>query len=460
MNENNEVKNKLKAKKIRRILLLNIDRELKSESNRKINIMINSKKIQDINKAYNSYKILLSETTTTYSNYVEMVEKSYPNNNIKTKKNRENQNRKKNEEQIIKSLNSSFESNSPAIDFVPNKVDLGKKKLSSYLRDKIKGVNSPNFFADNKLEETKIKDEVINKSTKLNKKGIAKVVDKIVKIKLNTDVEEDDINITNNKLKLRKYCFRLIKRKKKPKKSPKPKSLSPQKQLRDKTSKRNRFKKRKTIIGTHPLIVSLFGLKETNQELTRKETYKKVTKFLNPNIIDKINDSDKNKIKSVKTSKISSLKEMKPIKDKEKYYSDKKRKIRRIHSLNMGNIDIELFTINENKKVNIKNSYNSLIQFKFLMKEPIISTKLTRPQEFVINNNNTNKNRIYKKNSLLDNKSIKLKKDKNNVKFNDQINEDRQKKNKVRKSFARNSKNTVKIFSNGLNKLKLLSDQM
>ena len=151
---------------------------------------------------------------------------------------------------------------------------------------------------------------------------------------------------------------------------------------------------------------------------------------------------------------------MKPIKDKEKYYSDKKRKIRRIHSLNMGNIDIELFTINENKKVNIKNSYNSLIQFKFLMKEPIISTKLTRPQEFVINNNNTNKNRIYKKNSLLDNKSIKLKKDKNNVKFNDQINEDRQKKNKVRKSFARNSKNTVKIFSNGLNKLKLLSDQM
>ena len=129
MNENSEVKTRLKAKKIRRILLLNIDRELKSELNKKLNIMINSKKIQDINKAYNSYKILLSETTRTYSNYVEMIEKSYPNDKKKKKTNRETPNKKKNEEQTIKSLNSSFETNSPDINFVPNKIDLGKKKI-------------------------------------------------------------------------------------------------------------------------------------------------------------------------------------------------------------------------------------------------------------------------------------------------------------------------------------------
>ena len=213
MNENSEVKTRLKAKKIRRILLLNIDRELKSELNKKINIMINSKKIQDINKAYNSYKILLSETTRTYSNYVEMIEKSYPNDKKKKKTNRETPNKKKNEEQTIKSLNSSFETNSPDINFVPNKIDLGKKKLSSYLRDKIKGMNSPNFFAENKLDDTKEKDEILNKSTKLNQRGIVKVIDKIIRIKLNTDIEEDDNNIRKNIIKLRKYCFKLIKKK-------------------------------------------------------------------------------------------------------------------------------------------------------------------------------------------------------------------------------------------------------
>ena len=88
---------------------------------------------------------------------------------------------------------------------------------------------------------------------------------------------------------------------------------------------------------------------------------------------------------------------MKPIKLKEKIYSDKKRKLRRTHSLNMGNVETDLFTINENKKIRFKKrkSHNSLVQFKFLMKESIISAKLTRPHEFFTNNNNNNK--IYVK---------------------------------------------------------------
>ena len=116
-----------KAKKIRRILLLKIDRELKSESNNHLDIMINSKKTEEMNKAYNSYKILLSETTRVYSNYVEIVEKCYPNNKKEIKRKKETP-RINNEEQVIKSLNSSFESVGPFLDFIPSKIDLGKKK--------------------------------------------------------------------------------------------------------------------------------------------------------------------------------------------------------------------------------------------------------------------------------------------------------------------------------------------
>ena len=45
--ENKNQKEELKAKKIRKILLLKIDRELKSDLNKEFNIMINSKRIQD-----------------------------------------------------------------------------------------------------------------------------------------------------------------------------------------------------------------------------------------------------------------------------------------------------------------------------------------------------------------------------------------------------------------------------
>ena len=67
-----------KGKKIRRILLLKIDQELKSGINK--NIMINSQNICELNKSYNSYKILLSVNTEVYSNYVEFFEtNSFPN---------------------------------------------------------------------------------------------------------------------------------------------------------------------------------------------------------------------------------------------------------------------------------------------------------------------------------------------------------------------------------------------
>ena len=127
MNENEDGKENLKAKKIRRILLLKTDQDLKN-NDKKANIMINSKTIQELNQAYNSYKILLSESSPIYSNYVQIIEKMFPDNSQKNKKEKATP-KQKNVEQIIKSLNSSFESHSPAIDFIPNKIDLGKKKF-------------------------------------------------------------------------------------------------------------------------------------------------------------------------------------------------------------------------------------------------------------------------------------------------------------------------------------------
>ena len=128
--ENKNQKEELKAKKIRKILLLKIDRELKSDLNKEFNIMINSKRMQDLNKEYNSYKILLSETTRIYSNYIEFIDKSFPNNRRQIKAKRDFP-RKLKAEKTIKSLNSSFESQNPVLDYIPSKIDLGEKRFLS-----------------------------------------------------------------------------------------------------------------------------------------------------------------------------------------------------------------------------------------------------------------------------------------------------------------------------------------
>ena len=135
MNEN-DTNNKeiLKAKKIRRILLLKTDNELKKNSKRKSNIKINSKSIKQLNQAYNSYKILLSEASSIYSNYVQIVQKMYPDNSEIKQKIKEPPKTMR-VEQNNASLNSSFESHSPPIEFIPNKIDLGKK--NSFLEKKV-----------------------------------------------------------------------------------------------------------------------------------------------------------------------------------------------------------------------------------------------------------------------------------------------------------------------------------
>jgi hypothetical protein len=97
--------------------------------------MINSKTMQEMNKSYNIYNILLSEKSKIYSNYVITEEQIVPNNNfnhsiiqshsIKTII----QNKKK--EKPIKLLNSTYEEDSlsPIISIFPKKIDLGFKRF-------------------------------------------------------------------------------------------------------------------------------------------------------------------------------------------------------------------------------------------------------------------------------------------------------------------------------------------
>ena len=240
-----------------------------------------------------------------------------------------------------------------------------------------------------------------------------------------------------------------------------PKSQSPKKLI-----KRQKYKKRKTIVGTNPLIkISLFGLKENNKEenVKRKETFKKVTIFLNPDLIEKNNDNNsRNKmfLKNVKDYKISSFKEMKSMKEKEKekIISDRKRKLRRVQTMSMNKMEQDIIKVNENKKPELKKNGSTIDYSNKVLKESLISTKFSRPTKFLMINNN---NKIFrKKNSLFDNKSIKLKKDKSNSKYNeDKKEDDIKRKNKARKSFLKNVNHTIKFYNNSCTKkFKIFSD--
>ena len=277
-----------------------------------------------------------------------------------------------------------------------------------------KNLYSPDFAKEIKLEDNQKIDDVIHKSTKVNNKRIIRVIDKIIRLKLNTDIEEDE-NITKNIIKLRKYCSKLIKKKKKNKKAPISikHSPSPQKLQKNKSLKKHKIRNRRTIFGTNSNIkISLFSSNEFNKEEKRSRklvSYKKIQKFLSPNIMEsnKNNDSpEKNKIVSeyIKTSKFEYLKEMEPIKEvKEKVFLDKKRKSSIFQTMNIKNIDPDLIKLKENQK----------------------SIKFFHPSKFGLINNNSI---LKKKNILFDDKIIRLRKEKTITKFNEEQKEEEKKK--------------------------------
>ena len=77
----------LKVKKIRKILLLRINDELKDIFKYKSNIKINSKTISEINKLYTLKDVQLFEKPVVYSHYVKTEETVVPQSKSKEKLN-------------------------------------------------------------------------------------------------------------------------------------------------------------------------------------------------------------------------------------------------------------------------------------------------------------------------------------------------------------------------------------
>ena len=308
-----------KRKKIRRILLIKTDEELKKMLKRKSNVMINSKTSEEINKSYDLYNILLSGKTKVYGNFIRTEEKIFPNINNNNKYNNYNNIKKiypkrlmsktKIIEMPIKALDTTFDDEisprSPILNFFPNKIDLGSKKFNIPKRKSEKFLILEGFFNHNdktNLIENQLNSNVnqnekilnsnekllnsnektidskgktidsngntltcnankMNKSTRVQKKHLYKLIDKIMYIKMNEYIEK---KVKKNIIRLRKYCNKLKIPKVEPKKHNKLKMLSEQ------HDKKVKEKKRMTLTdGKNFLKKSLFG------SIDRKSIHKK-----------------------------------------------------------------------------------------------------------------------------------------------------------------------------------------
>ena len=216
-----------KIKKIRRILLLKINDELKDILKNKSNIRINSKTIPELNKLYTLNDIKLYEKPALYSHYVKTEESIIPRmqsqekpiikisksvNKIRTKnKSRANINVK------IEKVSFEEDSVSPLNSFFPKKVELGNKKMPLN-KSKNKG-SIPNIHHKGiKLEKyNETKHVMISQSTKMGKRDLHlnRLIGRITVIKDNKITE--DIIMESIK-KLRNLCYQLRKMKKRPKK--------------------------------------------------------------------------------------------------------------------------------------------------------------------------------------------------------------------------------------------------
>jgi len=472
----------LKRKKIRRLLLLKTDEELKKISKKNINIMINSKTTQEMNNSYNIYNMPLSEKSKIYSYFVKIEEQIYPNNkksnfNILPMNSYCSIFEKKKIEKPVKLQSSSIfedDSISPVVSFSPKKIELGFKRKYMLKKSMKINENSIQKFINEKInlgKEITNKDR-FNKSTRIENRGLYRLVDKILMIKMNENAED---TIKKNIIKLRKYCNKLKKKKKKVKKVIKPKVQSMPKVQKNKIIQKN-FLKRMTLTNNKSYLKkSLFGSKELKLEKKRVEIRLSTAKQLNINLIEieeiaKEKEKEKEKIKDFviikdkgkKLNKNSSsriIKNVGTIK-KDKYFesSNKKKCLRKMQTLNGNNKKmIEDLKKIKPKKIN-KNENNkndeSISSYHQIEKEFMLSSKFQRPSKFLFNS--TNNREIYKSkiNSQFDLSKMSSSKDKKGFiqsfiykdKDKDKDNKDKERK----RSSTKKNKKSAKIYENFL----------
>jgi hypothetical protein len=472
----------LKRKKIRKILLLKTDEELKKINKKKINIMINSKTTQEMNKSYNIYNIPLSEKSKIYSYFVKIEEKIFPNNNernfnILPLNSCHNVIENKKIERPIKLQSSSIfedDSISPVVSFSPKKIELGFKRVNLLKKSMKINEKSIQKFINEKInlnlgKEIANKDR-FNKSTRIENRGLYRLVDKILMIKMNENTQD---TIKQNIIKLRKYCNKLKKKKKKVKKVIKPKNQSMPKVQKNKTIQKNYLKRMTLTNNKSYLKKSLLGSKDLKLDRKRVEIRLSTAKQLNINLIEieemvKEKEKEKEKIKEFviikdkgkKLNKNSSSKIIKNVASikKDKYFeaSNRKKGLRRMQTLNGNNKKIieDLKKIKPKKIVKNENNKNeeSNSCYHQIEKEFILSSKFQRPSKFLFNS--TNNRELYKSkiNSQFDLSKMPSSKDRKGF-IQSFIYKDKDKdykeKDRMRSSTKKN-KRSAKIYENFL----------
>ena len=269
----------LKRKKIRKLLLLRINDELKQISKTKSNIMINSKTIQELNQVYNQNNIILYEKSRIYSNYMRTEETIISKNmspiNV-TKTLNKSQSKKQFKTKIkLEPKISQFgipsmddDSASPIKNFFPKKIELARNKFlknKPKLRNNRSIVLPPEKHSDTDKE---IREKKILKSTKLGNGDLHlhKLIEKITTIKNN---ESTEALIIENIKKLRNYCYQLRKPKKRAKRMSLYKNNSFRKKSRDKEKKveiDEHIRKRNTKIDEHPVKESFFSIQQKMEQ--------------------------------------------------------------------------------------------------------------------------------------------------------------------------------------------------
>ena len=275
-----------KRKRIRKLLLLKINDELKYISKYKSNIKINSKTTQELNKIYNKNDILLYEKSIIYSNYIKTEETIITKNISPINISKEIDNHPKLEIKIQNNnkednKNTTYEINTPdddstTINYVPKKIELGRKK---FLRKKSKIKNNgsiPNLHKNKNIiisdkEIIKEKEKEKNNSTKLGCDfHLHKLVEKISLIKKN---ENTEAKIRENIKKLRNYCYQLRKKKKKIKKISRNNSLK--KKSKDRLKKYDKElnnKRRTTIVNKNSFKTALLLMQKKYETINNNNS--------------------------------------------------------------------------------------------------------------------------------------------------------------------------------------------
>ena len=447
MNEDNkeEEEKTLKGKKIRRLLLLKTDEELKMISKKKSNLMINSTTINEMNKCYNLYSMELSEKSRIYFNFVKTEEKIVSNNKIQ----KYNSVRTIKKEDKLEQPNinillniSEEDSNSPMLSFFPKKINLGAQKFNQNNSPTSKKKLDKLIKKNTNIEKTTSNEEKINSPVKLQKKGLFKLVDKIINIKMNEDIEE---KIKKNIIKLRKYCNGLKIPKRKLRRLKKQKT---QTKIIEKCEKRGHFNKRMTItnMATRKVFFSKKILNENDDKKIEKfgkriKNRFQTTKYLENKIkgIDALKDG--RKLERMSSTRI--LKKVNYI-NKEKLADMKNKQFVRKYQTLSGDVKGENYELNKIEIIKYKNSENnknedSIISSKRNSKNHLLSSKFQRPK-FQFNNSTININYFYK--NIVNNKEqIKSKFNPRGEKTNKNLSIKKKKENSIINHYIKKGKN-------------------